>query len=355
MNIKSLLLGSAAALAVVSGAQAADAIVAAEPEPVEYVRVCDAYGTGYFYIPGTETCLQIGGWVRFQVNYGRDIAEGSDANSSGRGYFYLQTKNDTEYGTLTGFIAVEGDVSGQDASVNPYFDEAYLQLGGFKAGWFYNWWDKGINGEQDTLNSGGNEWVSVSYTYETDNFSIGGAVDELDRDGLSTVFAPGDPINDSNVVVEDSFDGIDYGFEGLITATFGGVSFDLLGSYDNFNEEGAIRALMSAELGPGTLQAALMWASGQNVYFDESEWSLAASYAYKVNDKLTITPGGQYFWQSSLDDDGSFEGGDTWDAGVTVDYRITEGLTSKISVQYNDLGDSDDDSVSGFFRLQRTF
>ncbi len=38
-----------------------------EPEPVEYVRVCDAYGTGYFYIPGTETCLQIGGYVRFQT------------------------------------------------------------------------------------------------------------------------------------------------------------------------------------------------------------------------------------------------------------------------------------------------
>ncbi len=70
MNIKSLLLGSAAALAVVSGAQAADAIVAAEPEPVEYVRVCDAYGTGYFYIPGTETCLKINGYIRFQVNVG---------------------------------------------------------------------------------------------------------------------------------------------------------------------------------------------------------------------------------------------------------------------------------------------
>ncbi|MBX4959620.1 porin, partial [Rhizobium lentis] len=70
MNIKSLLLGSAAALAVVSGAQAADAIVAAEPEPVEYVRVCDAYGTGYFYIPGTETCLKIEGYIRFQVDIG---------------------------------------------------------------------------------------------------------------------------------------------------------------------------------------------------------------------------------------------------------------------------------------------
>ena len=68
MNIKSLLLGSAAALAAVSGAQAADAIIAAEPEPMEYVRVCDAFGTGYFYIPGTETCLKVGGYVRFQVN-----------------------------------------------------------------------------------------------------------------------------------------------------------------------------------------------------------------------------------------------------------------------------------------------
>ena len=48
MNLKSLLLGSAAALAAVSGAQAADAIVAMEPEPMEYVRVCDAFGTGYF-------------------------------------------------------------------------------------------------------------------------------------------------------------------------------------------------------------------------------------------------------------------------------------------------------------------
>ena len=70
MNIKSLLLGSAAALVAVSGAQAADAVVIAEPEPVEYVRVCDVYGTGYYYIPGTETCLRIGGYVRYQASGG---------------------------------------------------------------------------------------------------------------------------------------------------------------------------------------------------------------------------------------------------------------------------------------------
>ena len=59
MKLKSLLFGSAAALVAVSGARAADAVVIPEPEAVEYVRVCDAAGTGYFYIPGTETCLKI--------------------------------------------------------------------------------------------------------------------------------------------------------------------------------------------------------------------------------------------------------------------------------------------------------
>ena len=70
MNIKSLLLGSAAALIAVSGARAADAVVVAEPEPAEYVKVCDVYGAGYFYIPGTETCLRIGGYVRYDIGVG---------------------------------------------------------------------------------------------------------------------------------------------------------------------------------------------------------------------------------------------------------------------------------------------
>ncbi|RJT32467.1 porin [Mesorhizobium jarvisii] len=70
MNIKSLLLGSAAALIAVSGARAADAVVVAEPEPAEYVKICDVYGAGYFYIPGTETCLRIGGYVREDIGGG---------------------------------------------------------------------------------------------------------------------------------------------------------------------------------------------------------------------------------------------------------------------------------------------
>ncbi|WP_176707460.1 porin, partial [Rhizobium leguminosarum] len=118
MNIKSLLLGSAAALAVVSGAQAADAIVAAEPEPVEYVRVCDAYGTGYFYIPGTETCLKIEGYIRFQVNVGEDVGGDSDWDAVTRGQVQFTAKSDTEYGPLTGVIVMQfnaDNATAQDA------------------------------------------------------------------------------------------------------------------------------------------------------------------------------------------------------------------------------------------------
>ena len=69
MRFKSLLLGSAAALISVTGSNAADAVFAAEPEPDEYVKVCDTYGNGFFYIPGTETCINFNGYVRVEFIY----------------------------------------------------------------------------------------------------------------------------------------------------------------------------------------------------------------------------------------------------------------------------------------------
>lgn len=60
---KGVLLGTGAALVSVAAAQAAD-LPARKAAPVEYVRVCDAYGAGFFFIPGTQTCLRIGGRVR---------------------------------------------------------------------------------------------------------------------------------------------------------------------------------------------------------------------------------------------------------------------------------------------------
>src|SRR6516162_11560032 len=66
--VKSLLLGSAAGLIAVTAGQAADLPVKAKP--VEYVKVCSLYGAGFFYIPGTDTCVKIGGYLRADHFYG---------------------------------------------------------------------------------------------------------------------------------------------------------------------------------------------------------------------------------------------------------------------------------------------
>src|ERR1700754_4343536 len=66
--VKSLMLGTAAGLVAMTGAQAADLPVKAKA--VEYVKICSLYGAGFYYIPGTDMCLKIGGWVRFEAAYG---------------------------------------------------------------------------------------------------------------------------------------------------------------------------------------------------------------------------------------------------------------------------------------------
>src|SRR6184192_1054330 len=59
---KRMLLGSAAALTAISSTQAADLPVKAKP--VEYVKICSLYGEGFYYIPGSEICLKIGGYAQ---------------------------------------------------------------------------------------------------------------------------------------------------------------------------------------------------------------------------------------------------------------------------------------------------
>src|SRR6478752_4282977 len=66
--MKGLLLGTAAGLFAVASAQAADLPVKAKP--VEYVKVCTLYGAGFFYVPGTDTCLKIGMYIRSDHGYG---------------------------------------------------------------------------------------------------------------------------------------------------------------------------------------------------------------------------------------------------------------------------------------------
>jgi Porin subfamily len=117
--VKSLILGSAAGLVAMSGAQAADLPVKAKA--VEYVRICSLYGAGFFYIPGTDTCIKLGGYVRIDTTfnggvYGQPAWSGDLGQQNRfRDYFAsrsrmaltVDTRTATEYGVVRTFA--QGD------------------------------------------------------------------------------------------------------------------------------------------------------------------------------------------------------------------------------------------------------
>ena len=68
-----MLLGTAAATIAVTagvdtGARAADAMLKKAP-PIQYVRICDRYGYGFFQIPGSAICLQLRGQMQSDNDY----------------------------------------------------------------------------------------------------------------------------------------------------------------------------------------------------------------------------------------------------------------------------------------------
>jgi hypothetical protein len=113
--VKSLILGSAAGLIAMSGAQAADLPVKAKA--VEYVRICSLYGAGFFYIPGTDTCIKLGGYLRVDTTfngttYGGPAWNGDQGQGNRfRDYFTsrsrmaltVDTRTATEYGVVRTF------------------------------------------------------------------------------------------------------------------------------------------------------------------------------------------------------------------------------------------------------------
>ncbi|MGO4525347.1 porin [Microvirga sp. 2MCAF35] len=141
---KSLFLGSVAGLAAVAGAQAAD-LPAKKAAAVEYVRVCSTYGAGFFYIPGTETCLRVAGRARAEFRYVEPLDRSQDAiGFRARGRIQLDARTATAYGLLRTFVRFEmtrdtGVYGFSSTSAN--VDQAFVQFGGLTAGRTVSFYD----------------------------------------------------------------------------------------------------------------------------------------------------------------------------------------------------------------------
>ena len=137
---KSLLLGSAAGFAAVAGANAADLPAKKAVAAVEYVKVCSTYGEGFFVVPGTDSCLRIGGRVRAEALYAEPFDRANDSfGIRARGRIQVDHRTATAYGLLRTFVRFEitqdsGSFTGGGVATTPDVAQAFVQFGGLTAG-----------------------------------------------------------------------------------------------------------------------------------------------------------------------------------------------------------------------------
>ena len=366
MNIKSLLLGSAAALVAVSGARAADAVeVVAEPEPMEYVRVCDTYGTGYYYIPGTETCLRVGGYVRYDIGVGdlfglndvldkKDFSDDGIANDNTNDTYYkrarasmiLDARSETELGTLRGFIQVNVDwdtgvtADGFTTTNSPgtaKLAHAYIELGGFRIGktdsLFTTFTDYagGVINDDFAVPFGPYDTHQIAYTFDAGNgFTAAVALEE----GSGVVYT-------IDSYIPHITAGVGY------TAGWGSVR--VVGGYDSVWEEFAVKARLDVQASE-TISLFVMggYKSDElnNNYYGNwaGDWAIWGGATAKVSEKAAVNV------QLAYDD------GDNFSAVANVAYELVPGLRITPEIAYGDnLDDDDDGEFGGFLRFQRNF
>lgn len=156
--MKSALLGSASAILAIASANAAD-LPSRKSAPVEYVKVCNAYGSGFFYIPGSDTCLKIGGRVRADYLYSGAkkvygivdgavaVIEATDGQNTwgmrARGQLNVNARTRTAYGTVQAAFQIRMDrnsgtytsSAGVSATTtSPTLGLAFVRFAGFTAG-----------------------------------------------------------------------------------------------------------------------------------------------------------------------------------------------------------------------------
>jgi hypothetical protein len=158
--MKSLLLGSAATLVVVAGAQAADLPTKKGAPAAEYVKVCKVGDIAGFVIPGSDTCLKISGYVNAQIAMGnvtdeRQLEWDEVTGKSGeitthaaktvndigyytRGQVNFDAVTNTAMGPLLAHIELQGDSGDSRFDSNTgsgvVLNEGYVQWAGVTAG-----------------------------------------------------------------------------------------------------------------------------------------------------------------------------------------------------------------------------
>ncbi|HEV2503259.1 MAG TPA: porin, partial [Mesorhizobium sp.] len=372
-------------------ARAADAVVVAEPEPAEYVKICDVYGAGYFYIPGTETCLRIGGYIRYDAGFGDvgsfDGAKTTDRlNGESQSTYYKNarfalktwTGQETEYGTLKTYTETrfnfgngQGGSAGNvnsDGENRVSLNYAWIQLGGLRVGKDESAYNTFIgyagNVIQDTIVPYGEfDTNLISYTFDAGNgFSAivsleqgSGSYNTLVKNGAG-VWVDGVVNNTIDSYVPNVVVGAKY------TQGWGGITGVV--SYNPSWEEWAGKVRLDVN---ATDQISLFVMGGYGT--DDNafrtfykpwagNWAIWGGGTYKFNEKTSFNLQASYDEYKNLG------------IAANIAHQLVPGFTITAEVDYNHVGTYDSpkdgvtanwvgadkkNSVGGLLRFQRDF
>ncbi len=397
MNIKSLLLGSAAALVAVSGARAADAIVAAEPEPVEFVRVCDAFGTGFFYIPGTETCLRIHGYIRYDVGAG-ELFETNAGTTGQQTYFKraranvrLSTATETELGTLRTYSEVSfqrdtntrtnaawlannpariGTANGYTVDSETTLDHAWISLGGVLVGYTDSLNERWTSFAGPVINDGNVFAASVggtnqiNYTYDNGAFSAAISL-EQGADYNTVAYTPvgGVVLTAAQTNVTSNWGIDDYmphvvvglGYKMGMVNLRGTLAYDTRDLPTQGGWAGKLRAdvtvndqlsLMAMIVYGENTSAYTTWGNGAGT---EETFGAVIGGSFRMTEKATFNFEGK--WRES----NTVGQSDAWGAVANVAYTVVPGLIVTPEFVYNDMGTAAGGQFGFYGRVQRSF
>ncbi len=359
MNMKTLL-GTAAGLMVATGAYAADLPGDAAPAAVDYVKVCDAYGAGFFYIPGTETCLKIKGRIRAGVqyhNYGGSLNPNSD-NVALRNDAYVgfDARTASDLGMVRSYFEIE---TNSDDSIRGFdVSQAFIQVGYVTVG------------RQDEVADGDGLYGINDSTWAPGDFTATGASVLVDNLGGgffvgAGFYGNGSP-NTSNYTVWSSGEQAGYqvsGIVGINGQSWG--NFDVSGVYRTFDHDDndlfGVKATANLKLVDKlSLRAWVAYTDGGNGasstltnlggFTADNIVDLALAASYQVTDPLAVYAGVRY---QIVDAPAAAAADDYIYGNIGVDYALAPGLNLQGEVDYGRQSDYND--LTAVTRLVRVW
>jgi len=197
------------------------------------VKVCNLYGDGFYYIPGTQTCIKLGGFLRTEVDFhaggsftpffatnGLQTRANDAATTRARAVITGDVREQTSYGTLRAYFAGGWQYTTNDAPTlslagaavasggggaspsnsnnsNAYLLRAFIQWGGFtfgKTASFYDFFNTSKYSHQTNFlyqDYGGVGVFTYGYTQQLGN-------------GIAANIALQDPTNFEHPIVDVS-------------------------------------------------------------------------------------------------------------------------------------------------------